>query len=113
VSPRTSTRSGDAGSKHSNKSKSGSPTQTSPLGKEIPQSQSQSTPNLNPSKSGTGDVKGDNHNGEGSAAIPAALGGRSTADSMPVHAPSQGFREGGQRGITKISEESEGSMEVS
>jgi hypothetical protein len=32
---------------------------------------------------------------------------------MPVHAPSQGFREGGQRGITKIPEESEGSMEVS
>ena len=38
-------------------------------------------------------------------AIPGSLGGRSTADSMPVHKPSQGFREGGERGITNIDEE--------
>lgn len=38
-------------------------------------------------------------------AVPGSLGGRTTAESMPVHKPSQGFREGGERGITKIDEE--------
>jgi hypothetical protein len=37
-----------------------------------------------------------------------SLGGRSTVESMPVHKPSQGFREGGKRGITNIDEESGG-----
>jgi hypothetical protein len=38
-------------------------------------------------------------------AVPGSLGGRTTAESIPVHKPSQGFREGGERGITKIDEE--------
>lgn len=49
-----------------------------------------------------GDVKGDG------AAVPQALGGRSTIESMPVHATSRGFREGGQRMITNIDERDEG-----
>ena len=52
-------------------------------------------------------MKGENAPGIGGAAIPASLGGRSTADSQPVHAPSKGFREGGERGITSIGEEVE------
>jgi len=51
-------------------------------------------------------MKGENKDG-GGAAIPASLGGRSTADSQPVYAPSKGFREGGERGITSIGEEVE------
>jgi hypothetical protein len=39
------------------------------------------------------------------AAIPGSLGGRTTMESMPVHMPSQGFMEGGERGITSITEE--------
>jgi hypothetical protein len=42
------------------------------------------------------------------AARPESLGGRSTAESMPVHEQSFGFREGGQRGITMIQEEDSG-----
>jgi hypothetical protein len=38
-------------------------------------------------------------------AVPGSLGGRTTAENMLVHKPSQGFREGGERGITKIGEE--------
>ena len=38
-------------------------------------------------------------------AVPASFGGRTTTESMPVHKPSRGFREGGERGITKIDEE--------
>lgn len=45
-----------------------------------------------------GNVKGDG------AAVPGSLGGRSTMQSMPFHAPSRGFRGGGERGITKIAE---------
>jgi hypothetical protein len=44
----------------------------------------------------------------GAAAVPASLGGRSTMESMPVHKPSQGFREGGEMGITMIVEGDEG-----
>jgi len=40
-----------------------------------------------------------------SEAVPESLGGRSTAESMPVREQSQGFREGGKRGITRIEEE--------
>lgn len=37
-----------------------------------------------------------------------AIGGkRSTMDSQPVHAPSQGFKDGGANGITKIIEADE------
>ncbi|KAF4637936.1 hypothetical protein G7Y89_g152 [Cudoniella acicularis] len=99
VSPRNSTRTNDAGSKNSQKSTS--PAHSSPLQKEMPQNQSLSnTPNLNPNpKEEDVDVKG----GEG-AARPASLGGRSTADSMPVHEQSVGFRDGGERGITMIME---------
>jgi hypothetical protein len=118
VSPRTSTRDGD-GSKKSHDSTS--PIHSSPLGKEIPQTQS-GNPNLNASKEGQGDIKGERSNsassaatsgissigGAGKAAVPAILGGRTTQDSMPVHRPSQGFREGGERGITKIDEKDEG-----
>jgi hypothetical protein len=45
---------------------------------------------------------------ERGAAKPELLGGRSTADSMPVREPSFGFRDGGQRGITMIQEEDGG-----
>jgi hypothetical protein len=41
-------------------------------------------------------------------AVPGSLGGRTTVESMPVHMPSQGFREGGERGITKIDKEISG-----
>jgi hypothetical protein len=34
-----------------------------------------------------------------------SLGGRSTAENRPVHGLSQGFREGGERGIMSIGEE--------
>ena len=118
VSPRTSTRGGDAGSpkpsqnpsqnasqipqsQHSN-----SPVHSSPLQQETSsstiQNQIQSTsntPNLNREKENQGNMKGDG------AALPGSLGGRSTMESMPVHMPSQGFREGGERGITRIREE--------
>jgi hypothetical protein len=39
------------------------------------------------------------------AAVPGSLGGRSTMESRPFHGPSQGFREGGERGISRIWEE--------
>lgn len=39
--------------------------------------------------------------------LPASLGGRTTAESQPVHAPSQGFKEGGPNNITKIDEKEE------
>lgn len=42
------------------------------------------------------------------AAIPKSLGGRSTVQSMPIHQPSQGYREGGKRKITNIDESDEG-----
>ena len=61
-----------------------------------------------PPKTGDGKAKGADGKtrviGTGTA-IPGSLGGRSTAESMPVHEPSQGFREGGERGITRIDEE--------
>ncbi len=44
--------------------------------------------------------------GDGAAA-PGSLGGRTTIESMPVHRPSVGIREGGERGITKIDERDE------
>jgi hypothetical protein len=102
VSPRTSNRAD--GSRHSNNSSS--PGHGSPLQKEVPQSESHSTPNLNP-PIGAGDMKGEKTNGHGQAAKPASLGGRTTAESQPVHEISTGFREGGQRGITSIGEEVE------
>jgi len=40
-------------------------------------------------------MKGENALGIAGAAIPASLGGRSTAESQPVYALSKGFREGG------------------
>ncbi|KAH8595232.1 PAS domain-containing protein [Bisporella sp. PMI_857] len=101
VSPRTSTKGGD-GSKTSQKS--ASPLHNSPSQKEFPESQSQSTPNLNP-PTGSG-IMG---NG-GATAIPGSLGGRSTIESHPVHPPSMGFMEGGARGITRIGEEKEENM---
>ena len=57
------------------------------------------TPNLNRELEKEGDMKGDG------AAVPASLGGRSTIESRPVHGFSQGFKEGGDRGITRIREE--------
>ncbi len=42
------------------------------------------------------------------AAVPESLGGRSTVDSMPVLASSQGFKEGGKQKITNIDETDEG-----
>ena len=48
-------------------------------------------------------MKGENSE-QGGAAVPASLGGRSTAESQPMHIPSHGFREGGERGITRIGE---------
>ena len=69
------------------------------------------TPNLNPPTGiGVGAI------GEGGgAAVPASLGGRTTSESMPVHEPSVGFREGGERGITNIGEgdEEEADADVS
>ncbi|KAJ5046364.1 uncharacterized protein L3040_003609 [Drepanopeziza brunnea f. sp. 'multigermtubi'] len=100
VSPRNSAaRGGGDGSKHSQNSSS--PIHSSPLQKEVPQS-GPSKPNLNVDQSTVGDVKGSG------AAVPEALGGRSTMNSMPIHATSQGFREGGQRMITNIDERDEG-----
>jgi hypothetical protein len=32
---------------------------------------------------------------------------RTTAESQPIHAPSQGYKEGGPSGITKITEADE------
>jgi hypothetical protein len=97
VSPRNSTRSGDAGSKHSS-----SPNHSSPLQKEVTNISLSNTPNLNPNpKENEVDVKNEG------AARPASLGGRSTVDSMPVHKQSLGFRGGGERGITKVDEENE------
>ncbi|KAK2628829.1 hypothetical protein QTJ16_001932 [Diplocarpon rosae] len=96
VSPRNSTR--GEGSKQSHSS---SPAHSSPLQQEVSQ-KSISNPNLNIGKSTVGNIKGDG------AAVPEVLGGRSTIDSMPVHATSQGFREGGQRKITNIDERDEG-----
>jgi hypothetical protein len=52
-------------------------------------------------------MKGQNNPGNGGAAVPNILGGRTTAESQPIHAPSTGFREGGDRGITSIGEEIE------
>jgi hypothetical protein len=99
VSPRTSTRGGDPGSKTSQRSNS--PIHSSPLHQEVSQAQSTpSTPNLN------ADMKG-NLKGERTAA-PGNLGGRNTFHSIHVHSPSQGFREGGERGITRIMEGNEG-----
>lgn len=43
--------------------------------------------------------------GEGGTAMVGSLGGRSTAESRPIHEVSTGFREGGERGITRIREE--------
>jgi hypothetical protein len=77
------------------------------LAQEIPQNQSQSlseNPNLNIRREQQGNLKGEG----GAAAVPASLGGRSTMESMPVHKPSQGFREGGEMGITMIVEGDEG-----
>jgi len=48
-------------------------------------------------------MKGEDKGGSG-ATVPGSLRGRSTAESQPVHAPSNGFREGGERGITRIEE---------
>jgi len=53
-------------------------------------------------------MKGESEDGQGGAAKPASLGGRTTIESQPVHAPSNGYREGGERGITRIGEEPEG-----
>jgi len=103
VSPRTSARGGD-GSKQSQHSTS--PVHSSPLQKELPQSQSQSTPNLNPPPGGS------DSDGKGNTAVPGILGGRSTAESQPVRAPSKGFQEGGDRGITIIREEVENAREA-
>lgn len=60
------------------------------------------TPNLNRDSENAGDIKGDG------AALPGVLGGRTTTESMPVHKPSLGFREGGDRGIINIEEEDRG-----
>ncbi|TVY30895.1 White collar 1 protein [Lachnellula hyalina] len=87
VSPRTSTRGDGSRSQHST-----SPVSSSPLQQEVPQSSLSNTPNLNPNPN--------------SSAAPQSLGGRSTADSQPVRDQSKGFREGGDRGITRIEEES-------
>lgn len=101
VSPRTSSRGGDAGSKASQNSTS--PVHPNPTQQEKPQAPSTSnTLNLNLAKDKLGNVTGDG------AAVPGSLGGRSTIESMPVHLPSQGFREGGEHGITKIAEGDEG-----
>jgi len=73
---------------------------SSPLAQEVSTIQSTSnTPNLNREVEKGGDMKGDG------AAMPGSLGGRSTVESRPVHGLSQGFREGGDRGITRIREE--------
>jgi len=101
-------RGGDGGSKTSQHSPS--PVHTSPLQNEVVQMKKSlsSTPNLNPAPS-DGSVKGTSVNGKGNdepgTAVPAVLGGRTTAESQPVHKPSQGFRGGGERMITKIDEE--------
>jgi len=90
VSPRT------GGSKTSQKSSS--PVHTSPRPDTTPNANT--NPNLkSPTGIGVGTI------GEGGgAAVPASLGGRTTSESMPVHKPSVGFREGGERGITNIGE---------
>ncbi|KUJ10727.1 uncharacterized protein LY89DRAFT_655525 [Mollisia scopiformis] len=99
VSPRPSTRGGNS-SDNTKQSQSTSPAHSSPLQQEVSQSRSE-RPNLNAAPSGAGDVKGDG------AAIPGSLGGRTTTESIPVHMPSLGYREGGQRGITNIDERDE------
>ena len=99
VSPRTSIRGGNA-SKASQKSTS--PIHSSPLTNEMQQSKRSlsNTPNLNPAPK-----TAEPHGKDAGTGVPGSLGGRTTAESMPFHKPSQGFREGGQRGITKIEEE--------
>ncbi|KAL2072109.1 hypothetical protein VTL71DRAFT_11452 [Oculimacula yallundae] len=88
-----------------------SPARSSPLHKEVTHANSTSNsqtrnPNLNFDKEAHGDMKG-----EGGAAVPESLGGRSTAQSMPVHKRSLGFR-GGVGGVSggmaNIGEEDEG-----
>jgi hypothetical protein len=64
------------------------------------------TPNLNPAPK-TADGKATDVDGRG-IAVPGILGGRTTAESIPIHKPSQGFRDGGESGITKIDEEVSG-----
>jgi hypothetical protein len=105
VSPRTSTRSGDGGSKASQKSIS--PKNSTPLTNEVQHKQQSlsNTPNLNPApNTADGNVMGKEMGGTATG-FPGSLGGRTTVESMPVHKPSQGFRGGGERGITKIDEE--------
>jgi hypothetical protein len=63
-------------------------------------------PNLNKNPEQQGNIRGEGEIGK--AAVPASLGGRSTMESMPVHKQSQGFKEGGERSITKIAEGDEG-----
>jgi hypothetical protein len=117
VSPRTSTRGGDAGSKASQHSTS--PQHSSPLANEIQNKPSLSnTPNLNPAPTvnsvdgkGKAPLQGKDVDANvvmTGTAVTGSLGGRTTAESMPVHKPSQGFRKGGERAITKIDEEGGG-----
>ncbi|KAE8441424.1 hypothetical protein EG329_004980 [Mollisiaceae sp. DMI_Dod_QoI] len=99
VSPRNSTRGGDTS--NSKQSHSASPVHSSPLQQEASKSSDPQRTNTNADSNGNGDMKGDG------AAVPGSLGGRTTIESMPVHRPSVGFREGGERGITKIDERDE------
>ncbi|TEY37457.1 hypothetical protein BOTCAL_0516g00050 [Botryotinia calthae] len=52
---------------------------------------------------GPGGISNGGVMGSGTA-VPASLGGRTTMESQPVHAPSLGFNEGGISGITNIAE---------
>ena len=99
ISPRTTSR--DTASKHSS-----SPVHTSPLQKEVPHVPllHSSNPNLNPNPNSHSAT-----NSRPSVAGNIAGGGekRTTAESHPIHTPSQGFKDGGPSGITKIAEADE------
>lgn len=103
MSPRTSVRGGDAGSKASQRSSS--PIHSSPLSNEVQRKQQSlsNTTNLNPAPK-TIDDKATDAGGTGTS-VQGSVRGRSTVESMSVHKPSEGFRDGGKRGITKIDED--------
>jgi hypothetical protein len=98
ISPRTTSR--DTASKHSS-----SPVHTT-LQKEIPHVPHlhSSNPNLNPNPNSHSAAN------SRSSVVGSTAGGaekRTTAGSQPIHAPSQGYKEGGPSGITKIAEADE------
>lgn len=96
VSPRTSSRGGDGGSKHS-----ASPVHSSPIQKEFSGSHS-STPKAIPNPT---TFPTDRPTSQISpTSLSPGVEKRTTAESQPTHIPSQGFMDGGPNSITKIDE---------